>query len=290
MTYFLVALAVISTLAAGVLWWGSNIVFHPPKMLPHIVWPEQFGLAYVPVSFRTSDGLKLRGWLIPAERATDRTILCCHGWGDNKGDLLKRIHFLAKGFNLFLFDSRSHGESDGEITTIGVLERRDFDSALAFLRKERPSWGVRLGLFGLSMGAVMAVRGMADHAELLCAALETPFVSFGRIVTSFTRRKYRLSYFPFVWAVLKLIRWRIGEDPELCSPRLHAHKLRGRPAFLVTGELDGLIPPGELREFFESMPEPKEFWVVPEARHGLCWEAGGEEYRRRLFAFFDRNL
>jgi pimeloyl-ACP methyl ester carboxylesterase len=272
-------------------WWGSNTLFHPPKMLPLAIRPDRFGLPYEDVSFITEDGLRITGWLIAcAGKPTDRTILLCHGWGDNKGDLLQRVHFLAQSSNLFLFDSRSHGDSEGTITTDGWLEARDLDAALAFLTKERSAWAGRLGVFGLSMGAVMAVRGMAAHPELRCGAFEAPFRTFNEVVARYAWNSFRLPAFPFAWAILMMVRLRLGTDIEPMSPLYHLSALGGRPKLFIAGERDRLMPLEEQRSLHAQSPEPKDLYVVPGAPHGRCWELGGEAYRRRLLAFFDERL
>lgn len=271
-------------------WWGSNVVFHPPRMLPNAVFPEQFSLPYEKVSFRTEDGLTLRGWVIPAAKATDRTIFMCHGWGDNKGDLLRRFHFLAKSANLFLFDSRHHGESDGDISTIGCLEARDFKAALDWFRANHPAWTRRLGLLGLSMGAAMGIRGMAVHGGFRCALLESPFRSFNRVVHQFCTNAYSLPYIPFVWLTLAIIRWRVGEDPEPYSPVRYGPEVPAVPLLFIAGDKDALMPLEEVRGMHDACPGPKELWVVPEGTHGRNQEAAPEEYERRVAAFFEANL
>ena len=150
---------------AALCFWGAGVILHPPAMSPMWVFPEQFGLRYEKVSFPTKDGLTLRGWLIPSPNGDKRTIIMCHGWGDNKGELLKQTHFLNEhaGFNLLYFDFRSHGESDGEITTIGGLETIDFDAAVTWIRKARPDLADKLGVFGLSMGAAVTVAALPDQ-------------------------------------------------------------------------------------------------------------------------------
>ena len=73
-------------------------------------------------TFATEDDVLLRAWAIHASKPTDRTIVLTHGWGDNKGDMLRRFHFLRDRFNLFFLDTRAHGESAGEHSSIGYLE------------------------------------------------------------------------------------------------------------------------------------------------------------------------
>lgn len=271
-------------------WWGSNIILHPPKMLPNVVFPEQFGLPHEKVSFRTGDGLTLRGWMIPASSPTPRTLFLCHGWGDNKGDILRRFHFLADRYNLFCFDSRGHGESDGTYTTIGHLETIDFETALRFLRETRPAWSERLGLVGLSMGAAMGIHGMARHPDFRCAVLESPFRSFDRVVHQFVETHYHLPHIPFTWLTLRILRLRLGADPEPSSPIYHIEKASGRPLLFIAGELDALMPLAEVRALHAAARDPKSLWVVPGAGHGACQETAGEEYARRIREFFDAHL
>ncbi|TPW18463.1 MAG: dipeptidyl aminopeptidases/acylaminoacyl-peptidase [Elusimicrobia bacterium] len=275
------ALVVAVLLAAGLYacWWGTNMVFHPHRMLPNAVFPEQFSLGYEEVSFSTGD----------AAKATDKTIFFCHGWGDNKGDLLRRFHFLAADFNLFLFDSRHHGESEGELSTIGSLEARDFAAALAWLKANHPSWTRRLSLLGLSMGAAMAVRGMAVHGGFQCALLESPFRSFNRVVHQFGINAYHMPYFPLVWLMLVVLRWRLGHDPEPFSPVRYAADMPAVPLFFIAGEKDALMPLSEVVALHAMCKPPKELWVVPNGEHGRCQEAAGPEYDRRVRDFFLAN-
>lgn len=278
---------------AGVLaacWWGSNIVFRPSHKIPLLAFPEQFDLRYEAVSFTASDGAKLKGWLIPAAEPTDRTILLCHGWSDNKGDMLARFRFLAAGFNLFFFDVRGHGESPGSFSTIGYLEARDFDAALLALERLKPAWSKRLGVLGLSMGAAMAIRGLAAHPGLRCAVAEAPFRSFNAVVHQFTRNHFSLPYFPFVWLTLVIIRLRLGADPEPLSPIYHAAASPGRPKLFIAGSEDTLMPLTEVRAVFDAAADPKELWRIEGAAHGRCQETAGGEYERRISEFFGRHL
>ena len=281
---------VLAVCVLGFCWWGSEIVFRPPRRLPLEIFPEQFGLNHEKVSFVTPDGLTLRGWVIPSVRPTDRSLLLCHGWGDNKGDLLRRFFFLARRYNLFLFDSRAHGESDGTRSTVGSLEATDFDAAVRFFRQAYPAWSSRMGLVGLSMGAVMAIRGLALHDDFRCALLESPYESFNAVGCQFTWSTYRLPAFPFAWLVLLFVRWRLGTDPEPYSPVHHIGRLPPRPLFFIAAGRDSWMPLAATRRLYARAPEPKELWIVEEAGHARCQETAGPEYERRILEFFEKHL
>lgn len=271
-------------------WWGSNIIFSPGHKAPLTVFPDQLGMEFTAVSFQANDGLTLRGWLIPAQKPTQKTVLLCHGWSDNKGDMLDRFRFLHQSFNLMAFDSRYHGDSDGERTTLGTMESLDFDAALRCLQRRRPAWKKNLGLVGLSMGGAISIFGMAKHHEPRCAVIEAPFRSFNAVVGRFTRNNFSLPYFPFVWSALIVIRARLGIDAEPHSPIYHVHRVAPRPLLFIAGELDQMAPLDEVRALYAAAGKPKELWVIPKATHGKCQETAGAEYDRRITAFFEKNL
>lgn len=291
------ALAALLTLAAALLacYWGAGLILHPPAMSPMEIFPEQFGLRYEKVAFETRDGLTLRGWFLPSPSgpAESRTLLMCHGWGDNKGDLLRFTHFLnqAAGFNLLYFDNRSHGESDGEITTVGYLELIDFEAAVRYLRENRPRCLERLGVFGLSMGAAVACMAMPEHPEIKAAVLESPFTEYRRVVRQWAWNNFRVPYLPLVWLTLRMLRWRVGEPRvDSCSPIHAVGRIAPRPLLIIGGARDLLMPEDDVRNLHAAAGEPQQIWIVPGAAHAKCHEAAGLEYETRVAGFFSKHL
>ena len=289
-------LAAAVVLAAGtfaVCWWGAGIILHPPAMSPMWIFPEQFGLRYEKFSFITRDGLQLRGWFIPSTIGETRTLMMCHGWGDNKGELLKQTYFLNEtgGFNLMYFDFRSHGESDGEITTIGGLETIDFDAAVDWLKANKPEYAKSVGVFGVSMGAAVAVASMPKHGFLKCAAVESPFSDYRTVIKRWGWNHMKVPYYPLIAITLMILRSRV-KDPAIdaFNPVESAPKISPRPLFVIGGENDRLMTPEDVTKVFNAAREPKQLWIVPGAWHAKCREAAGMEYDTRVAGFFTRNV
>lgn len=292
---FWVVVGLLALLAGlfALLWWGSGIILHPPAMSPMWIFPEQFGLRYEKVSFRTEDGLELKGWFLPSPKGDARTILMCHGWGDNKGELLKQTYFLneSAGFNLLYFDFRSHGESEGEITTIGGLETMDFEAAVKWLRAAKPYLADRVGVFGLSMGAAVTVAALPEHPDLRCAAVESPFSDYRGVVRRWAWNHLRVPHFPLIDLALWMLRLRVG-DPHVdkFNPVEAAGRIAPRPLFVIGGENDDLMPVDDVRRVHAAARDPKQLWIVPGAYHAKCREAAALEYDTRVSGFFERNL
>ena len=288
-----VGLLLLAAAVFAICWWGSSVILYPPAMSPMWIFPEQFGLRYEKIAFKTPDGLELKGWFIPSPNGDKRTLIMCHGWGDNKGELLKQTYFLNEnaGFNLMYFDFRSHGESGGEITTIGGLETIDFGAAVGWLRANKPDFSDRVGVFGLSMGAAVTVAALPDHPDLRCAVVESPYSDYKGVVTRWTWNTLRIPHFPLIVIAMRILRWRVG-DPHVDSfnPVEAAPHIAPRPLFVIGGEKDDLMPEYDVRRVFDAAREPKQLWIVPGAFHAKCREAAGVEYDTRVAGFFTRNL
>jgi fermentation-respiration switch protein FrsA (DUF1100 family) len=271
----------------------SYSIIRPPKRrTPVTVHPDQYKLAYETIDFSTADGLSLRGWFIPAVGGeTEKTIILCHGWGTNRGDLLRDTWFLAeKGFNLFYFDFRASGESKGELSSVGYLETRDFDAAYDFLRTHRPMAMERAAVMGTSMGGSVAVFAAAKYPELRCLLSENTFLSYRRVIGNWSWLRTKVPYYPLVPLTLAFVKIKLGADPEPFSPAHNADKVK-IPALFINGDHDDIVPLRDAETLYGlCKSEKKQLWIVTGASHGRCAEVGGEIYRNKVAQFFTENL
>jgi pimeloyl-ACP methyl ester carboxylesterase len=158
MTWTSVVLSVI--LSIGVLYLGTCagyfilhrfFILFPSRNLPAI--PSDFHLQYEEVFFRSSDGVRLQGWLIkgePSEEWKDITFVFFPGNKGTMSDFMEPMGHLAKaGFNIFLFGYRGFGKSQKiRPTEKGVY--KDSEGACRYLVIEN------IVFFGQSLGCAMA--------------------------------------------------------------------------------------------------------------------------------------
>ncbi len=291
----LIILASLALLALVAVWFCKRVAkktLHPvSKRKPLDIWPDQVGLPYENVTFQTQDNVQLKGWFITSEEPSDKTIILMHGWGMNRGDIFKNTYFLHDlGFNLFYFDFRALGESGGKTSSIGYLELKDVVAAINFLKETRPQFCAKIGLYGLSMGGMVAICEAARNPDIACVVAEASYYSFRRVVSRWAWVHRRVPYFPLMPMVLHYIRKQLGVNPERYSPKYNIPKISPRPVFLIHGRYDNLVPAAQAKLLYKRALEPKEIWLVPGAKHNKCAEVGGFEYKQRLAEFFRKYL
>ena len=253
----------------------------PGKWPVHFT-PESFNLKYEDVTFETSDGLKLKGWYLPSNKS-DNTIIVLHGYPTNKADVLPFSMFLLKEFNVFLFDFRSFGESDGSYTTAGFKEVNDLDGAVKYL-KSREDVG-NIGALGFSLGGSVAIMNKNNNVKAI--VVDSAYSNLNNMIKSMYRNFYFLKY-PFVQLTRIYSKIFFGMDPKDISPAA-AIKNIDKPVLIIHGKKDSQIPVNEAYILNNANKDTK-LWIVENADHGATYALNKEEYEKRVLEFFEKNL
>lgn len=246
----------------------NRLIFFPDKRIEAT--PRDWGLAYEEISFKTQDGLSLHGWWIPGT-GSPLTILWFHGNGGNisyRLDNIKRRHDLL-GTNIFIFDYRGYGRSEGRASEEGTYI--DGDAAIAYLRSRADVDPARIVFLGESLGSAVAVEMATRHT---CAALilEAPFLSIPEMA--------KVS-FPFL---------PIGSLLQTRYDTLSKIGQVGVPLLIAHGENDEIVPFRHGQRLFEAASEPKELYVIKRARHNDLYLIGGQAYLETLDRFLGRII
>lgn len=261
-----------------------------PKQ-PILQQPEEFGLSAVTVAFQATDGFMLEGWTI-VSNPTQPWIILCHGLGTNRANVLEIAARLAKqGFNLFLFDFRGHGGSDGRTTSFGWQEQRDLEGALAFLGQQPDIPAKPYGIYGISLGGSVALMVAAQDERIGAVVVDSPYDNLEDTLGHHLKLLYPvLPRVPFLWFVTVTYRLRFGVWPRRVSPREAVSVLSPRPLLLIQGEQDPRMPLESAQRLFENAGEPKEMWVVPGAEHLGAFHLNPDDYSYRLTEFYRTYL
>ena len=244
--------------------------------------PSDLGLEYEEFTFKSTDGIILSGWFIPNNK-TKKAIIVMHGYPADKANLVPTAEFLSKEFNVFLFDFRSFGKSEGKYTTAGVLEKNDLLGAIKYLEKEKNI--TRIGLYGFSLGGAVAL--MTSHKNVKAIVTDSAYAKLSNIVKHmygfFSIFKYPLSYLTKLYGVIFL-----GLNFDSASPVENIKNI-DVPILIIHAEKDSQIPITEAY-LLHYANKKSELWIVKNADHGMAHYVNHEEYEKRVIGFFKENL
>jgi uncharacterized protein len=254
--------------------------------------PEKRGLRFENVSFPSAtDNLKLNGWLIPAKGKPRGVIVVCHGRQGNRANMLGYVPWLHEaGYTILAFDFRASGTSEGDTSTIGFNEVRDALGAIAYVKSRHELKDVPLGIFGISMGAAVALQTTAQSPDVRAVVADSPYASLDRAV-GYRFQSVFGSSAPVVATPVRFFGERMGGfDAAAVSPLAMIPKIAPRPVLLIHGTNDKVTSVEDSRMLYNAASEPKTLWVVPGAHHVGAYSIAGSEYERRITAFFRSAL
>ena len=241
--------------------------------------PDALGLRYEPVQFQSADGTRLSGWFLPAAgrqnpKDAKGTVVHFHGNAQNMSAHWRFVAWLPQqDFNVFVFDYRGYGESEGKPEPQGVFE--DSGAALNHVRSRADVDAERLLVFGQSLGGTnaIAVVGSGNRAGVKAVAIESTFYSYSSIAHD-----------------------KLTGAGLLVGDRYAASKyvaaIAPIPLLLLHGTADAVIPHAHSQRLLADARDPKRLVEVPGAGHLEPMSAPrfGTTYQQLLVDFFNTAL
>ena len=260
----------------------SNFLFVPLKPLP--VTPQAADLSYEDIYIDTAEGLKLHGWRIHADRSERNelvnggkiagTILFFHGNGDNVSTQLPNTFWLAKeGYDLYVFDYREYGQSQGEAELDSTIS--DMELMIAHVAESLDK-DEKVIIMGHSLGASMAIYAVAhsDHREKIETLISIEAFSDYHDVTQDVLSNSWL-FWLFQWPLSFTVdnSYRPLDSIALISPI---------PVMIMHSEKDEMIPMYHAEKLFAAAKEPK-FFALIDSNHSNVLVS--KENRQVLFDY-----
>lgn len=245
--------------------------------------PWELDIPHEDVSFRTEDGLTLRGWWLPREGAKHTVVTMAGHNGARHHTLGISSALWRRGSNVLLFDNRGRGESEGDLVSLGHFERLDALAAVEHALFRAP--GLPLGMLGFSMGGAVAIMTAAKDSRVRAVVADSPFASQKDLVGHHLRRRVGITSA----AVLALSSRFLHYDIREVEPIKSVEEVTGACMF-IHGALDDITDPEDSVAMYKKARGPKELWIVEDAGHIEAYFLDREEYSRRVSAFFDEHL
>jgi pimeloyl-ACP methyl ester carboxylesterase len=247
------------------------------------------------VQFKSTDGVRLQGWLFHGAAAQAPVVLC-HDLGESKNAVMNiAIELNKAGFTVLAFDFRGHGTSGGEYSTLGVEEVRDVLGAVDFvagLKKEEVD-SRRIGIFGAGMGAHAAVLAAADRPALRVLVLDGlwPDAGFTLVHHEFADWPWGEKHLSAVPAVLFPLIAGASIDDGRAADVLPS--LAGRDLLLVAPAGDRRLDES-MKAMYATLPERRDsernLITLPATRASGLGADDLARYHQRVVDFFRSRL
>lgn len=272
----ILALTVLVILAGFV---EVNHALHPPRLIPPGNTLRKYKVPYQSVDLVTEDGIRLSAWYTPPKNGA--VILLAHGYGDNRPEWVYEM-LAKKDYGVLAWDARAHGESDGDISTIGYLEVLDVKAALQYALAQT---GVQhVGAWGGSMGGATLIRATAQFPQIEALFVDSSFDSLD------DEFDFLVPY-PFINPLAKFIaQIETGISLDDVSPLDEIGRISPRPVYIVHSTADFVAPPEAGERLFNAAKEPRYLWLETNAVHLAIYLNNPRRYQRRLVDFFDEWL
>jgi uncharacterized protein len=232
---------------------GAGALLHPGRH--HVTGPP-------PPTCRDTtfagEGVSLKGWQCRASAARRGTLVYLHGVADNRTSGAGVIdRFGRRGFDVVAYDSRAHGESEGDVCTYGFFEKQDLHRVIDTIGAGP------IVIVGSSLGAAVALQEAASDGRVTAVVAAETFSDLRTVAIE------RAPFF-FTSGVIERA-FRLAEQQgrfqvDAVSPVAAAATIR-IPVLLIHGAADTETPPDHSRRVLAALAGPKRLILVPGARH-----------------------
>ncbi|MEZ6086790.1 MAG: alpha/beta fold hydrolase [Pirellulaceae bacterium] len=209
---------------------------------PRVVGDPPRELNATAFTLNSDSGSLISGWHTQPN-TSNGVIVLLHGIRGSRLSMLDRARMLHDaGYATVMIDLQAHGESPGEVITVGYLEQHDVRAAVEFARREHPNEPI--GVIGVSLGGAAAL--LASPLNIDALVLESVYPNIHDAIHN--RVAAKLGPLSSIPAALLLIQLqpRLGISSTGFAPSTTC--LTSNVRFALHPELTTNIPPNRKRK------------------------------------------
>lgn len=202
------------------------------------------------------------------------------------------------GYASILYEMRAHGESEGDVISLGFKEHLDTKAVVEYIKSNDKYENTPIVVYGLSMGAATAINSIGEIEDIDGLVSISAYSSWEDAFADNMRNMGAPEFLctaekPFV----KLYTlFKYGFDTYSINPKNEIKKLGQRPALIMHSTLDSQVPYRSFERIMENAPSHVETWVRKGDLHFFVENNGFDalekdsEYTKRIIEFLDKNF
>lgn len=259
------------------------------------------------VEIQTDDGVRLRGtYLHSFGKRRKGVVAFCHELNGDRWSCVPYIEDLRRrGYDIFTFDFRNHGQSDrhGEnepLPWVTSHDLADVRAVIDYLTARPDAFPDGIGLLGVSKGGTVALCATAYDPRVktlivdgACPTERMQIFYLRRFAKIFVRVAWLIDWIPnlSLRTTNAWTRFVIGRRRNCRFINVDAAARRIRqPVLMIHGRCDNHIPLEIVKDLCATMSKRTKLWAISDAKHNGSILTARETYQRRIARFFDRHL
>jgi pimeloyl-ACP methyl ester carboxylesterase len=215
----------------------------------------------------TDDGVPIDAVHLPGQGGLG--IVLAHGFAQSwqRPGVWKVATGLNRAAGVVTFDFRGHGRSGG-VSTLGDLEVRDVDVAVAYARELGYQ---QIATVGFSMGGSIVLRHAALRGGVdAVVSVSGPGRWYYRGTLPMRRVHWAVEHRVGRLVTKRFLKTRIYQgrwDPIPMPPAEAAALIAPIPLLVVHGDRDAFFPVEHAHQLYDAAREPKDLWIEPGFGH-----------------------
>ncbi|MDP6046151.1 MAG: alpha/beta hydrolase [Phycisphaerae bacterium] len=226
--------------------------YHPDSKVYQT--PARDGLRYEDVRFPSADGTVLSGWFVPSVKPAAGTVIHFHGNAQNMTSHYRFVSWVPQnGFNLFVFDYRGYGASEGKPSREGVYQ--DSVAAIKYLQARDDVDPKKIIVFGQSLGGANAIAAVGGNKfdGIVGVVVDSAFSSYEEVGKDHVAGSLK----PLAGSLLR----------DAYSPISVVARISPTPLVIMHGTDDQVVPYYHAKRLYAKAKAPRELWTFHGGRH-----------------------
>jgi hypothetical protein len=228
------------------------------------------------------------GWFFPGLKSAP-TVVLCPAYESSRGELLTLASALQdQQYNVLVFDFTAQGTSGGR-STLGFREVNELHAAMDAVANRGDVDAKRFGLWGMTLGAYVALSEAANDSRVRAIAVESPY-GHPKDMVAIQVRRSGLGSLPLVTGMSQMIFGWMNREYRAVPPlKSQIAKLSGVAQLYLQSPDDPLLV-SSTSELFQASSAPHELVVLAHGNYGGMLDDEKRNYENRIVSYFLVNL